>query len=62
MLSLFHNPNEDEGLRYNASVIIDNNTDKNTLMIFYKSFIDNADPHFAEKSKQRVKEITERVK
>ncbi len=57
MLKIFLNPTEDEDLRSNASVIIDNNTPKEKLKDIYKSFIDNNDPLFASNSEQWIKEI-----
>jgi hypothetical protein len=60
-LGIFQNPNEDENIRYNAAVIVDNNTAKDILISIYKEFIVKKAPHFAAKSKQWIKEIEQRT-
>ncbi|CAA0156759.1 hypothetical protein ACE1MK_13300 [Tenacibaculum maritimum] len=60
MLEFFLNSNEDEDLRTNASIIIDNNTPKDELIEYYKSFIKKKDSLFGERSTEWIKEIQER--
>lgn len=60
MLEIFLNSNEDENLRSNASIIIDNNTPKEELIGYYKSFIKKEDSFFGERSIEWIKEIQER--
>ncbi len=61
VLEIFLNDKEDIDIRYNANIIIIDNTKKEKLIEYYEKFIGNSDPVFSERSKKWIEEIKQEL-
>ena len=61
MLVIFLDPKEYDDLRFNAEVIIRNNTKGEKLIEYYNDFINKSDPAFSKHSKQWIEEVNKGI-